>query len=269
MIRFCMAAILIFASTAPATPPPAPAEDPAALVRRATELYERGSMREAAEAFEQAREAGGNAIWTTYNAACAWARAGNKDRALASLEALADRGYADARQIRTDADLASLRSERRYQAVVQRIERAQSPCAADADRKQFDFWLGTWNVTDRKSGRPAGTSRVEKILRDCVVVENWTGAGGNEGKSFNVFDARAKTWRQYWVSSTGTSTVYEGTRTDQGMRLTARGPADADRTRMTFTPSGDGSVRQHGERSSDGGATWTTTFDLQYVPSGK
>ena len=35
-------------------------------------------------------------------------------------------------------------------------------------------------------------------------------------------------------------------------------------TRMVYTPGPDGSVRQHGETTADGGKTWTTTFDFTY-----
>jgi hypothetical protein len=34
--------------------------------------------------------------------------------------------------------------------------------------------------------------------------------------------------------------------------------------RLTFTPVDSNTVRQHGESSTDGGATWTTTYDLLY-----
>lgn len=34
--------------------------------------------------------------------------------------------------------------------------------------------------------------------------------------------------------------------------------------RLTFSPLSDSLVRQHGERSTDGGRTWTTQYDLLY-----
>jgi hypothetical protein len=34
--------------------------------------------------------------------------------------------------------------------------------------------------------------------------------------------------------------------------------------RLTFTPVNDTTVRQHGEQSTDNGATWTTTYDFYY-----
>ena len=37
-------------------------------------------------------------------------------------------------------------------------------------------------------------------------------------------------------------------------------------TRMTYSPLPQGAVRQHGEFSADGGASWVTTFDFTYRP---
>jgi hypothetical protein len=53
------------------------------------------------------------------------------------------------------------------------------------------------------------------------------------------------------------------------MRLTAEddvGPQNPAPVfnRMTFTNKSDGSVRQHGEASSDRGQTWTTRYDFTY-----
>ena len=47
-------------------------------------------------------------------------------------------------------------------------------CGA-AEFHQFDFWIGTWDVT-RPDGARAGENRVEPILGGCVLRESWTGA---------------------------------------------------------------------------------------------
>ena len=254
-----MLATIILMTVLAATP--GGASDGPGLYKRAGELYAAGSMAEAAEAFEKAREAGFNPALSSYNAACAWARAGNTERALVNLEGLARSGYTRAEDVKKDADFASIRKEPRYLAAVAQMEKNLRPCEGDPMRNQFDFWVGQWKVFDRRSGQPAGESRVEKALFGCVLVENWRSAGGAEGKSLNIFDAQSKTWRQFWVSSTGGHTVYEGSLESGAMRLVTSNA----KMRMTFTPMDDGSVRQHGEQSSDAGKTWTTGFDLRYV----
>ncbi|MDX1944026.1 MAG: hypothetical protein SFU86_01360 [Pirellulaceae bacterium] len=56
-----------------------------------------------------------------YNLACALARQGKTDDALASLEAAIAQGFRDLELIKTDADLASLREHDRYKAALQSL----------------------------------------------------------------------------------------------------------------------------------------------------
>ena len=52
--------------------------------------------------------------------------------------------------------------------------------------RQFDFWVGTWDVTMR--GQPAGGNLVTLEESGCLVHEHWTGTRGGTGQSFNFFD---------------------------------------------------------------------------------
>src|SRR5712692_8138415 len=52
-----------------------------------------------------------------------------------------------------------------------------NPCGAP-EYRQLDFWVGEWEVRG-PLGRHLGDSRVQQILRDCVVFENWSGADGS------------------------------------------------------------------------------------------
>jgi hypothetical protein len=69
-------------------------------------------------------------------------------------------------------------------------------CAAPEFR-EFDFWLGEWTVTNQ--GKTGGKSRIERASKGCLLLENWTGADGGEGVSFNFYDPKAKRWQQRWV----------------------------------------------------------------------
>ena len=44
------------------------------------------------------------------------------------------------------------------------------------------------------------------------------------------------------------------------------GPGKDALIRMTYSKNADGSVRQHGEQSTDAGKTWSTNFDFTYHP---
>jgi hypothetical protein len=136
--------------------------------------------------------------------------------------------------------------------------------------RQFDFWLGDWDV--RAGGQPVGSNRIERAHDGCVLVEHWTGRSGVTGTSLNAFDAAAGRWRQTWVDSSGTVLLLEGGRVGPAMVLrgalpdpAAAGPAPQ---RLTWTPLPDGGVRQHWEKSVDGGTSWTTVFDGHYQRRG-
>jgi hypothetical protein len=142
-----------------------------------------------------------------------------------------------------------------------------APCESDPVYHQFDFWVGEWDVLNPE-GQQAGTNRIEKLLRGCLLVENWTSARGGAGKSINYYDPIRKRWAQTWVDGQGgiiavEGTLEGGTMRFEGEHLYPDGRREA--YRMSFTPQADGSVRQFIEQSRDGGATWYVWFDGTYV----
>src|SRR5262245_1825495 len=54
------------------------------------------------------------------------------------------------------------------------------PCASAAAR-QFDFWLGEWEVTAR--GKLAGINRISRAAGDCALLEEYQSQSGYSGKS--------------------------------------------------------------------------------------
>ncbi|HEX6051263.1 MAG TPA: hypothetical protein VFZ21_18410, partial [Gemmatimonadaceae bacterium] len=75
-------------------------------------------------------------------------------------------------------------------------------CSA-APYRQFDFWVGKWDVFNGGTDQPAGTSIIESELDGCLIEENWAGAGGGRGRSLNTYDASTGKWHQFWVSAGG------------------------------------------------------------------
>jgi hypothetical protein len=140
------------------------------------------------------------------------------------------------------------------------------PCS-DAAHRQFDFWIGTWDVFT-PDGKPAGENRIEPIAGGCALLENWSGRGGFSGKSLNFFDSDDRRWHQTWVDSTGGTLVLAGGLVERRMVLGAAatpGVPGSAQQRIAWTPADDGSVRQLWESSTDGGATWKVLFDGKYV----
>ena len=142
-----------------------------------------------------------------------------------------------------------------------------SPCKSKPEYRQFDFWVGEWDVFGPK-GRQAGTNSVQLILNDCVVFENWTGAGGGHGKSFNVYNAAKGKWQQTWVDSTGSVLELLGEYKDGEMRFAGESTGPGGKklmNRLTFSKLSPDKVRQFWEQSEDEGKTWTVAFDGTYI----
>jgi hypothetical protein len=142
---------------------------------------------------------------------------------------------------------------------------ASAPCVA-AEFRQFDFWVGSWEVTDR-SGKPAGRNQITREQLDCVLVERWTSPNGGTGMSMNYYDPQSRRWTQHWVGLGLILTMTGGLR---GNEMVLEGPLQYVRDgrvtilRGTWTSLPDGRVRQHFVESSDGGKTWSEWFDGYY-----
>ena len=203
-----------------------------------------------------------------YNAGAMHARLGHTDSAFAWLGRAAASGFSDERLLRTDEDLASLRGTARFDSLVYRATHAPTPCAGVAERRRLDFWTGEWDVTTA-GGSPAGTSSVQIVSGGCALLENWTNTRGGKGHSLTTFNPAVGQWQQYWIGQDGNPIEFrESTWRDGSVVLrasfAAAGNTPATELRLTFSPVDPTTVRQLGERSIDGGRTWSTTYDFLY-----
>ena len=120
-----------------------------------------------------------------------------------------------------------------------------APCDARAHR-QFDFWLGVWNV-HTPDGKLAGTNRIESEYEGCVLHERYDTGRGYRGESLNIYDAQRKVWHQTWVDTSGLLLLMEGGLRDGSIVLegeTLGTDGSTSKHRITWTPNPDGSVRQ-------------------------
>lgn len=151
------------------------------------------------------------------------------------------------------------------------VASAQSPappaCTA-AEHRQFDFWVGEWEVT-APNGNAAGVNRITAINGGCALREEWTGARGFTGTSLNAYDASSGRWHQTWIGSDGVLLLLDGALRDGTMELagvTVGRDGAKTQHRIRWTPLGGSParVRQLWESSSDGGKTWAVAFDGTY-----
>jgi hypothetical protein len=142
------------------------------------------------------------------------------------------------------------------------------PCEEDVAFSAFDFWIGSWNV-HTEDGKFAGSNDIERSMRGCVLIENWSGASGSSGISINYLDRTTGEWVQVWNDASGSQINIRGGMTDDGMLLS--GTIHYVRTGKTaafrglWTPLPDGRVRQFFEQSNDSGDTWSPWFEGFYT----
>jgi hypothetical protein len=193
----------------------------------------------------------------------ALAQSGDKENALAMLEQLASGGFAGVEQLLGENELFPVRSDERWAKIVATIRANAHPCRSAPEYRQFDYWLGEWDVeVSGAPGASTSTSSIQLILDQCVVFENYT-AGNYTGKSFSSWVAADKEWKQHYVDSGGTSSDWSGHLDNGRMVFLSRGAGGLQR--MTYSKEGPDRVRQFIEASSDDGKTWSPTFDGMYV----
>lgn len=142
------------------------------------------------------------------------------------------------------------------------------PTCAGEEHRQFDFWVGTWDVFNPE-GRKVGTNQITLELNGCALHESWQSLSGpHRGHSYNIYDRTTDRWHQTWVDNTGLLLQLDGGLAEGRMVLegTTRG-SDGGETanRITWSRQEDGTVRQLWEVSDDGGDTWSVAFDGRYV----
>jgi len=200
-----------------------------------------------------------------YNVGAMHARLSHVDSAFAWLNRALITGFGNPALLQSDEDLASIRSDARFAALVVSAGKAPTPCLTDPDFRRFDFWVGEWDVT-AKGGAPVGKSSVQSVSGGCGLLENWTAGNGATGKSLNTYNGQTKQWMQFWVGQGGGLTEYtESEWHDGAVTFFSKptGPKTAFQ-RLTFTPLNDSTVRQFGEISTDGGKIWKVGYDFYY-----
>lgn len=204
-----------------------------------------------------------------YELAVTYAAMGETARALDTLKASADGGFMQAGRLENDAEWNSLRTSDDFLALTKRVQHNAAPCG-DPEFKQFDFWVGDWDVASAADGTSRGSSHIAKEMGGCVVWENWTSAGSPYfGKSYNTWNPNLKRWEQYWVDTSAGVMFFHGELKNDIMDYwTDDVPQARGGTllrHLQFFNLGPDKVRQFSQGSTDGGKTWHTEYDLIYT----
>jgi hypothetical protein len=187
-----------------------------------------------------------------------------------ALDSAVRKGYSLFKELDTLSDFNAIRSEERFKKIREQVYINANPCMADAHHREFDFWVGEWNVFQTASMVQTGAhSSIQMISGGCAILENWESPGSN-GKSINFVDPVTNKWKQSWAGNyaNGTQEFVNGEYKDGAMRFefTTTGPQGQKITgHLIFYNQGPNQVRQFNEYSADEGKTWTTSYDFTYV----
>lgn len=141
-----------------------------------------------------------------------------------------------------------------------------APCAAPI-YGEFDFWVGTWDVTDL-NGNLQGRNVISREESGCMVLERWTSATGGTGQSYNYVDPVSGLWRQVWLSAAANIDYAGGKTSAGGMRLegeiTYRN-GSVFPFRGEWVPGSDGTVLQTFQQYNPETQNWDQWFTGIYT----
>ena len=240
-----------------------------AWYRLGVSLHGEGEHEQAIKALEKSIKNGAANFLAEYEIALCYASLKRNDKAKESLEGAVHDGFGQPELMMSDTEFTEMRSEASFQKLVEQAARNESPCTYTAENRQFDFWVGEWNVITTQGGMPAGTSKIERMLNDCVILENWTSLNNPyQGKSFNTYNTSLKRWEQFWVdNSQGTIHFYGELKDgimDYWTEEIPQGNGQKLKRHLQFIPQGPDRVRQFSQGSTDGGKTWSVEYDFTY-----
>ena len=145
-----------------------------------------------------------------------------------------------------------------------------TPCTAQ-QQKQFDFWVGDWELTwpGEKSGEVGhGTNSIKRIMDGCIVQENFSGGDSMHlrGTSVSVFDTNSGRWKQTWVDNEGGYLDFIGDFKNGQMILQRQTIRDGAKIlqRMVWKNISSTEMDWSWESSRNGGKTWQVNWPIHY-----
>jgi len=145
----------------------------------------------------------------------------------------------------------------------------EKPCMA-AECRQFDFWLGEWDLTwiDKNGNEQKGHNSITSILDGCVVQERFDGNPGMDfkGMSLSVYNKHSGKWQQTWVDNAGGYMVFTGEFSAGAMVLAREIERNGQKIvqRMHFYDITSDSLKWDWEISKDNGESWQLNWRIFY-----
>lgn len=148
-------------------------------------------------------------------------------------------------------------------------QQAPPSCEELDVHRQWDFWIGEWDVVVNDSTRaPAGANTITSRHNGCMLEEEWRSVSGGTGSSINFYDGARGVWRQVWVAAAYVIEIEGGLDDSGAMVLEGEIRTFVSGTTSPFrgiwTELEPGVVNQRFELQGPDGA-WAVWFDGLYT----
>ena len=181
----------------------------------------------------------------------------------------------------TAAPLEAQKAPRRTRATPSPSSTATAPAATPSPTpapsasclapqyRQFDFWLGEWDLVGG-DGKKTAENSVVSILGGCAIQENGSSSEGLHRMGVSAYDPATRHWHQTMLDDGGAMLHLEGEFADGKMVLVGLRPSVKEKGvtlthRIAWSALPERRVRKLWEYSSNSGRTWRLVFDGTYV----
>ena len=138
-----------------------------------------------------------------------------------------------------------------------------------AEARQFDFWLGEWDLTWEGGD---GTNSISRILDGQVIQERFAARQDDpnvpalQGLSISVYIPALGKWRQTWVDNNGSYMDFIGGFVGGEMALSMVRTLNGKTNTycMVFYNITEDSLDWDWKRSEDGGQSWQLQWRIHY-----
>ncbi|BAX82001.1 hypothetical protein [Labilibaculum antarcticum] len=138
---------------------------------------------------------------------------------------------------------------------------------ATSKHRQFDFWLGEWDVYT--NDELVGHNTVNLLQDGYLLQENWVSEKENfTGTSYSFYNDKIDQWQQIWVDKNGNNLLLKGAFEKGEMVLSSSTDSymgeDQSLHRISWIIMPNGDVKQIWESTIDDGKIWSIQFEGVY-----
>lgn len=152
------------------------------------------------------------------------------------------------------------------------LSHAFAQTESDDKYREFDFWIGEWDVYKQDTDTIVGKSKIEQIVDGKVIKETYHSTTSKyHGTSLNTYNPRTDQWEQFWVDNSGLTLHITGNIEDHKMVLQNKISTEKGilSNKVKWQKNKNNTVRQTWSQSTDQEKTWKVVFDGEYRKSSK